>query len=97
MAILCCIGIKIYEKMIMIQITSLKINIKNTGMNNKVARCGNKRALYALARQNMFIFFCVFQNYTQEDVQNMIKLELFLVFFPVGYLNTILVSEINKV
>ena len=44
--------------------------------------------------QNDFAFFW---NYTQEEVPNMSKLELFLVFFPVGYLDTILILETNEV
>ena len=33
----------------------------------------------------------------QEEMPKMSKLDLFLVFFPVGYLNTTLVPETSKV
>ena len=41
--------------------------------------------------------FSCFRNYTQEEVLNMSKLELFLIFFPFGYLDTTLIPYINKV
>ena len=40
-------------------------------------------------------YFCC--KYTKWQVLKMIKLELFLVLFPVGYLDTILFLETDKV
>ena len=37
-----------------------------------------------------------FMNYTREEVMKITKLELFLVFFPVEYLSTVLIPEKNK-
>ena len=89
---------KLTTTIILHQRASLNSKIGSKGNNNKVARCGNQRALYALARRTMFIIISpVFRNYTQEEVLNMSKLELFLVFFPFGYLNTILIPKTNKI
>ena len=41
--------------------------------------------------------FMCFQNYTQEETLKMVKLDLFLVFSPVGYLSTILIPYTNTV
>ena len=46
---------------------------------------------------NLQNLFACFQNYTKEDVLNMNKIEIFLVFFTVGYLDTILIPETKKV
>ena len=42
-------------------------------------------------------YFACFRNYTKEDVLKIRKLDIFLVLFPVGYLDTILIPETNKV
>ena len=39
--------------------------------------------------------FACFRNYTKEEVLKMINLELFLVLFPVGCLDTILIPEVK--
>ena len=46
---------------------------------------------------NVKNYFACFQNYTQEYVLKIRNIDLFLILFPVGYLNTILIPEINKV
>ena len=46
---------------------------------------------------NLQNYFACFRNYTKDEVLKMSKLDLFLVLFRVGYLNTILIPETNKV
>ena len=41
--------------------------------------------------------FAGFRNYTNEEVLKMIKLELFVFFSSIGYLNTIIILETNNV
>ena len=89
---------KLMTKIILHQITSLHSSNNHKGSNIKVTGCGNKRALLALKRRKMFrIILHNFWNYTQEEVLKIRKIELFLVFLPVGYLNSILITDTNKV
>ena len=46
---------------------------------------------------NLQNYIASFWNHTKEEVLKMSKLDLFHFFFPFGYLNTILIPEINKV
>ena len=77
--------------------TSLKIKRNSNGMEKKVVSCVNHRALYDFARQTIFRKIACFWNYTKEEVFIIIKIELSLVLFTVGYLDTILILETNEV
>ena len=46
---------------------------------------------------NLQNYFACFRNYTKDEVLKMSKLDLFLVLFRVGYLNTILIPKTKKV
>ena len=46
---------------------------------------------------NIHIYLACFRKYTKEEVLKKRKIYLFLVLFLVGYLNIILIPEINKV
>ena len=48
-------------------------------------------------KQYSYIFIMFSEIYTKEEVLKKRKIYLFLVLFPVGYLNIILIPEINKV
>ena len=50
--------------------------------------------IWPLEAKNDQYYFTWFQKYMKEEVPNMRKLELFLVLFPVGYLNTTIIPEI---
>ena len=85
-------------KIILQQRTSLNSKINKKGTGKKCGEvCKPEDIICPCKADNVQNYFAYFWNYTQVEVMKTSNLEILFVLFPVGYLNTILITDINKV
>ena len=98
MAVLCCIFITIDEDNDTAPENIPEQQQQHQGNRPKVGEVWKSEGIICPHKANNILnYFTCFWKYTKEEVTKMIKLELFLGFFTVGYLNTVLTAQINKV
>ena len=98
MAIVCCVVIAIAEENYPVTENAPTQQQPQQGKENQGGEVRKSEGIICPQKaNNVQNYFSCFRNYTQEEVLNMSKLELFLFFFPFGYLNTTLIPKIIKV
>ena len=91
-AVLPCIGIKIYDANNIAPESVPKQQEKQQGNIQEGGEVWKPEGIiFPRKVNNLQNYFACFWNYTKEEVLRMIKLELFLIFLPFGYLVNILI------
>ena len=97
MAVLCCIFITIDEDNDTAPENIPEQQQQHQGNRPKVGEVWKSEGIICPRKaKDLQNYFACFRNYTKEDVLKIRKLDIFLVLFPVGYLDTILIPQKKK-